>query len=159
MTAMATVSARKLDSVQDSQVGARGAGAFPYRVVFMVAESLVALGALAGAAQLLSGSLTPPVADLEPLGLRSWALPGLWLFASVAIPSMGAAWLAWRRSASTPTAVLVASGLLAVELIVQIPFVGPNMLQGVFGLIAVSLAAAAVRSRRLGWRRSRTGIR
>ena len=52
---------------------------------------------------------------------------------------------------------LVASGLLGVELVVQIPFVGTNPLQAVFGAVAVGLAAVAIRSRRLGWRRDRHG--
>jgi hypothetical protein len=55
------------------------------------------------------------------LGLSSWALPGVWLTASVVVPSAAAAYLAWRGSPSAPRAVMVASTLLAVELLVQIP--------------------------------------
>jgi hypothetical protein len=133
----------------------------PHRTVFVIAESLVAIGGLAGAVQLMSGTYTPPVSDLEPLGLKSWKLPGAWLFASVAIPSGTAAWLAWRRSPAAPTAVLVANGLLAVELAVQIPFVGPSALQAVFGSVALGMSALAVDSRRQGWGRSNaiTGMR
>ncbi len=132
---------------------AAGASTAPHRTVFVAVESLVALGGLAGTVQLVTGTYTPPVADLEPLGLSSWVLPGVWLFSSVAVPSAVAAVLAWRRSPSTPTAVLVASGLLAVELAVQIPFVGPSALQAVFGTVALGMAGLAVHARRTGWRR------
>jgi hypothetical protein len=112
-----------------------------------VVEGLVAVGGIGGTVQLLTGTAAPPVEDLEPLGLTSWVLPGLWLFASVAVPSMVAAWLAWRRSPRAPAAVLVASALLAVELLVQIPFVGPSVLQAVFGAIAIMLAVLAIVAR------------
>jgi hypothetical protein len=65
----------------------------------------------------------------------------------VAVPSTVAAWLAWRRSPHAPTAVLVASALLAVELLVQIPFVGPSMLQAVMGTVAIVLAVLALAAR------------
>lgn len=107
----------------------------------------MALGAIGGTLQLITGTAAPPVEDLEPLGLTSWVLPGAWLFASVAVPSTVAAWLAWRRSPHAPMAVLVASALLAVELLVQIPFVGPSVLQAVFGLIAIVLVALAIVAR------------
>ena len=121
-----------------------------YRGAFVVTESLVALGAVAGALQLLTGTAVPPISALESLGLTNWVLPGLWLFASVAVPSTVAAWLAWRSSPHTPVAVMVASGALAVELLVQIPFIGPSALQVVFGTIAIVMAVLAVRARRLG---------
>jgi hypothetical protein len=127
----------------------------PHRVVFVVAESLIAIGGAAGAVQLASGTFTPPVSDLKPLGLSSWTLPGAWLFATVAVPSGAAAWLAYRRSPAAPEAVLVASGLLALELAVQVPFVGPSALQAVFGTAAVGLGGLAVHARRAGWRRGR----
>ena len=132
-------------------------GPHPHRMLFVVSESVVAVGAVAGAWQLVTGTLTPPVSDLARLGLSNWVLPGLWLFTMVAIPAASSAWLAWRRSPLALTAVLCASGLLLVELVVQIPFVGPNMLQAVFGAVAVGLAAVAIQSRRLGWRRDRHG--
>ena len=135
----------------DDRVAARDSRRpLPYRAVFIATESFVALGALVGSVQLVTGTLTPPVADLDPLGLSSWVLPGVWLFAMVAVPAAVAAWLALERSPRTPTAVLCASALLLVELLVQIPFVGPSALQAVLGVVAVGLAAAAVRSRQLG---------
>jgi len=129
----------------------------PHRRTFVVAESLIALAGTAGAAQLCSGSLTLPTSDLAPLGLSSWVLPGLWLFASVAAPSSAAAWLAWRGSAHTPVAVLVASTALLTELVVQIPFVGPSVLQVVFGTAAVALATLGWRAREAGWPRADHG--
>jgi hypothetical protein len=48
--------------------------------------------------------------------------------------------------------VLLASVSLAVELLVQIPFLGFNILQPVFGSCAVPLAALALLARRAGWR-------
>lgn len=125
--------------------------ACPHRVIFIAADSLVALGGIVGTAQLFTGTGTPPVSDLAPLGLSSWALPGVWLFATVAVPSGAAAWLAWRRAPVAPAAVLVASGALAVELLVQIPFLGPSLLQAFFGAFAVGLAGLALRARRAGW--------
>ena len=123
---------------------------YAHRWAFVIVESLVAVGGAAGAVQLASGTFTPPVSAIEPLGLTTWTLPGLWLFASVAVPSAVAAVLAWRRSPRTPAAVLVASALLVVELVVQIPFIGPSLLQAVFGTVAVVMAALALRARRLG---------
>lgn len=154
--AMRPVSSRAATSSHDGPVdrvgGATAGPPLPFRALFIVAESAVALGALVGALQLMTGTLTPPVADLAPLGLSSWVLPGVWLFTMVAIPATVAAWLAHQRSPMTTTAVLWASALLSVELLVQIPFVGPSGLQAVLGLVAVGLAAAAVRSRQLARR-------
>ena len=107
----------------------------------------MAVGAVGGTVQLITGTAAPPVEDLEPLGLTSWVLPGLWLFASVAVPSTVAAWLAWRRSPRAPAAVIMASALLAVELLVQIAFVGPSVLQAVFGTVAIVLAGLALVAR------------
>jgi len=129
--------------------------ALPYRGTFVITESVVALGAVVGTVQLFTGTAAPPISALESLGLTSWVLPGAWLFTSVAVPSTVAARLAWRSSPHTPVAVMVASGALAVELLVQIPFLGPSVLQGVFGTVAVVMAALAVRARRDGgWRQT-----
>jgi len=74
------------------------------------------------------------------------------LFLSVALPSGLAAWLAWQRSVWAPTAALVASALLAIELLVQIPFLGPSILQVIFGAVAVGMAVVSLLARRAGWR-------
>jgi hypothetical protein len=126
---------------------------YPHRTVLVVSESLVAVAGAAGAVQLWEGTYAPPVEDIEPLGLSSWRVPAVWLFASVAVPSAAAAWLAYRRSPNAPTAVVVASALLATELAVQIPFVGRSRLQAVFGSVGAGLGAVAVHARRTGWPR------
>ena len=124
---------------------------YPFRRIIVVIETLVGLGGLAGSIQLLAGVATPPVSTLSLLGLSSWTLLAGWLFLSVAIPSGLAAWLAWRRSAWAPPAVLVASALLATELLVQIPFLGLNILQLIFGAVAVGMAVVGLLARRAGW--------
>ena len=58
---------------------------------------------------------------------------------------------AWRRSPLAPPVVLLASATLALELLVQIPFLGLSVLQAVFGTIAIVIAALALRARRAGW--------
>jgi hypothetical protein len=120
----------------------------PFRRIFVAVESFVAAGGVMGTIMLLSGRGTPSVAVLEPIGLKSWVLPGLWLFATTVVPSTAAAVLAWRRSPLAPTAVLVASAVLAVELLVQIPFLGFSIFQAVFGAIAIGMAALALLARR-----------
>jgi hypothetical protein len=122
-----------------------------FRRAIVVVETLVSLGGLAGSIQLLAGVATPPISVLSPLGLSSWALPAGWLFVSVAVPSGFAAWLAWRRSAWAPPAVLLASALLATELLVQIPFLGFSMLQPIFGAVAIATAVLELLARRAGW--------
>jgi hypothetical protein len=119
----------------------------PHRRLIVGVESFVAVGGLMGSVQLMSGTFTPPVSDLEPLGLSSWVLPGFWLVASVVVPSGMAAWLAWRRSRWARVAVPVASVLLGIEVLVQIPFVGFNAMQLVFRVIAVVMATVAWRGR------------
>ena len=124
---------------------------YPFRRAIVVIETLVALGGLAGSIQLLVGVATPPVSG-QALGFSSWTLPAGWLFLSVAGPSGLAAWLAWRRSAWAPAAVLLASALLVIELLVQIPFLGFSILQLIFGAVAIGMAVVAILARRAGWR-------
>jgi len=134
-----------------------GPSRHPFRRTFVLSEALIAVSGLAGSWQLLRGSWTPPISAIEPLRLRSWRLPGVWLFGTVTVPSGVAGWLAWRRHEQATTAVLAASGLLVVELVVQMPFLGLHPLQAVYGLPALALAALAVRARSEGWRPGRTG--
>ena len=124
---------------------------YPFRRVMLVAEALLALAGLGGSIQLLAGVATPPISALTPLGLSSWLLPAGWLFLTVALPSGMAAWLAWRRSAWAPPAVLLASALLATELLVQIPFLGLSILQVIFGAAAAGMAVISLLARRSGW--------
>ena len=123
----------------------------PFRRTMLVVETLVGVSGLAGSIQLLAGLATPPVSVLHPLGLASWTLPAGWLFLTVALPSGLAAWLAWRRSPWAPVAVLVASALLATELLFQIPFLGFSVLQLIFGTVAIGMAVVALLARRAGW--------
>jgi hypothetical protein len=125
---------------------------FPFRRTMVVVESLVGLAGLAGSIQLLAGVATPSASVLSPLGLSSWTLPAGWLFLTVAIPSGLAAWLAWRRSPWAPVAVLVASALLATELLFQIPFLGFSVLQLIFGTVAIGMAVVAFSAHKAGWR-------
>ena len=125
--------------------------ALPFRRTIVVVETLVSLSGLAGSIQLLAGAATPPVSVLDPLGLSSWTLPAGWLFLTVAVPSGLAAWLAWRRSGWATPAVLLASTLLAIELLVQIPFLGFSMLQAIFGAVAIGIAAMGLLAGRAGW--------
>jgi len=62
-----------------------------------------------------------------------------------------AAWLAWRRSVWTAPAVLLASTLLATELLVQIPFLGFSVLQLIFGAVAIGMAIVGLLAWRAGW--------
>ncbi|GIG28292.1 hypothetical protein [Cellulomonas marina] len=127
-----------------------------HRRTFVVVDGLVALTAAGGAAALVAGVGTPDVALLAPLGLHSWVLPGLWLAASVAVPSGAAAVLAARRDPRTPAAVFVAAGLLVVELVVQVPVVGPSVLQAVMAVPASVTGLLALRARAGGtWGRVR----
>ena len=130
----------------------------PHRRTFIIVESLVALSGLAGAVQLMAGVATPPDSYL-PLGLSSWVLPGFWLFGTVALPAAIAGLLAYRRSPYAPLAVVLASVTMAVEVLVQIPFIGLKPLQAVFGGLAVVLGALGVRAWRTGWRPARANRR
>jgi hypothetical protein len=127
---------------------------FPFRWTFVAIEGLVALGGIAGAWQLWTGTFVPPVSDLEPLGLDSWRLPAVWLFATVAVPSTFAAVTALQRRPQAPLVVVGASALLLVEVVVQIPFIGPSALQAVFGSVAVVMGSLGVAAHRSGrWRK------
>jgi hypothetical protein len=112
---------------------------------------LTAAGVL-GTWQLMSGTATPPVSDLSRLGLSSWTLPGVWLFVSVVLPWTVALIVCVRRRRTAPLFVLAACGLLGLELVVQIPIIGPSPLQLLLGAAAGALAWCAVDTRRRGWR-------
>lgn len=118
-----------------------------HRRSLVTIESAMAVFGLGGGVMLMAGRGTPPVEWLAPLGLSSWVLPGVWLTASVAVPSAAAAYLAFRRSPRTLTAVYLASALLGVELVVQIPFLGVNGLQAAMALVGGTAAALAWRAR------------
>ena len=123
-----------------------------HRVPIALVAGLTSVGATAGAAMLVTNGFDMPVEDLETLGLESWVLPGIWLFASVAVPCATAAVLALRRWPTAPLVAMAAGALLAVELLVQIPFVGFDPLQAVFGVVALVLVGLGLDARRRGWR-------
>jgi hypothetical protein len=129
---------------------ARAHRPYSFRWTFVLLEAFVALGAWSGVYQLWTGTFAPPVSDLEPLGLDSWRLPAVWLLVSVAIPATVALLSALERRPWTPLAVLVMASLLVVEVLVQIPFVGPSVLQLVMGSVAVVLGGLAVAAGRRG---------
>lgn len=120
-----------------------------FRVTLTLLMVVLALAGGEGAIQLIAGVATPPLDDLEPLGLTSWVLPGVWLMGSVAVPSAAAAVALLRNSPIAVRLALLAAGLLAVELVVQIPFVGLSALQLVLGAVdaLVVLLALKVRTR------------
>ncbi len=126
-------------------------GPLPHRRLLIGLEVFVVLAGLMGVIQLWAGIATPPSSTLPPM-LSGWVLPGFWLLATVPLPAAVAAFLALRRSPWTPQAVLIGAATMAVELVVQIPFLGLNPFQAVFGAVALVLAALALRARRLGWR-------
>jgi hypothetical protein len=121
-----------------------------WRRTLGIVAGVTALAGLAGAVQLVTGTFTPPVSDLDPLGLDSWVLPGLWLAASVAVPCGVVAVLARRRSPRLGTAAMAAGLLLGFELVVQVPFVGPSTLQAFMGTVAGVLVGLGLLSRRQG---------
>ena len=128
---------------------------YEFRRIFVPVQAVVAVGGLSGTWQLWTGTYAPPVSALEPLGLDTWRLPAVWLFCSVAVPSTVALVAAVRRHPRAPEAVLAASGLMLVEVSVQVPFVGPSALQAVFGGIALGMGSLAIIAlRRRSWRRS-----
>jgi hypothetical protein len=111
-------------------------GVVPWRRTLGLVSAVTGVAALTGSVQLMTGTFTPPVSDLRPLGLHSWVLPGLWLATSVALPCGVTAARAWRRSVQLGVTAATAGALLLVELAVQIPFVGFDPLQAVMGAVA-----------------------
>jgi len=114
-------------------------------------SGFLAVAGLVGTWQLMSGTATPPDSDLAPLGLSNWTLPGLWLFVSVVVPWSIAAIACVARRRVAPMIVLVACGLLVLELVVQVPFIGLSPLQFILGAAAGGLVWCAVDARRRGW--------
>ena len=137
----------ELDHQQISETSA-APGDYPFRQLMNIIEIVLGAGAAAGAMQLLAGVATPPN-DQLPFGLHSWTWPAVWLLATVCVPSVVAAVALSRRSASGPALVLVATVLLGVELLVQIPFIGLSWLQLVVGMLGASAAGMAIVARRM----------
>jgi hypothetical protein len=124
------------------------------RRALVATSGLTSLAALVGSGQLVTGTYAPPVSDLEPLGLDTWVLPGIWLLLSVALPCGITAVLAWRASPSAGAWGIAAGVLLLVELAVQIPFVGWDPLQPTLAVVAVLLVLLGFRVHGQGRRNS-----
>jgi hypothetical protein len=138
------------DALAESRRLCRAGGCLPASAHTLLGRGADRVAGVAGGGQLLAGIATPPDADLPP-HLSTWALPAVWLLASVALPSAVASWLAWHRSRHAPAAAMVASAGLAVELAVQVPFIGFSGLQLVFGSAAATIALVALDAWRRGW--------
>lgn len=123
-----------------------GPARYPFRWSMNVIEMLLAIGSGIGAALLIADVGTPPDSDL-PLDLHGWTLPAVWLLVMVFLPSVVAVLAVSKRDPSGPAAVLGASALLGVELLVQIPFVGLSWLQLIAAVLGASAAAMAVVAR------------
>jgi len=121
-----------------------------WRRTLGLTAALTSAAAAVGSVQLMTGTFTPPVSDLSPLGLNSWMLPGMWLAASVAIPCAVTAVMAWKRSRWLGLAAISSGALLLIELAVQIPFVGLDPLQAVMALVAFALMTFGFASHRGG---------
>jgi hypothetical protein len=115
-------------------------------------ELFVGVGAVYGAIMLVVNAWHLPVADLAPLPLHSWVLPGIALFAGVAVPMLTAAALLARR-ARWAAEVSIAAGVLLVGWIaVQLAVIGPQMfLQAVMATFGLAIAGLA------GWWRGASG--
>ena len=120
----------------------------PWRRTLGALAGFTSVSAAIGALQLVTGVFTPPVEDLEALGLHSWVLPGVWLGLSVGVPCAAVTWLALLRTPWVGVASVWAGLLLLVELGVQVPFVGLDPLQAVMGAVAASLLVLGT----LSWR-------
>lgn len=137
-----------MDSRADRPSPGPGTTEVEWRRTLGTLAGLTSVAASVGAAQLISGTFTPPVDALSSLGWDTWVLPGIWLATSVALPCGAASVLAIRRSPWLGAAAAGAGLLLLVELLVQIPFVGPDPLQAIMSAVAVGLVWFGVLSHR-----------
>jgi hypothetical protein len=99
--------------------------------------------AVYGAVMLATDAWHLPVADLAPLPLHSWVLPGVGLLLVVAVPMLVAAALQWRHARRAAGASLAAGVLLVSWIAVQVAVIGPQMWLQPLMLVA-GLATAAL---------------
>jgi hypothetical protein len=113
------------------------------RVLLVVLELFVGVGAVYGGVMLIRDLWGLPVSDLAPLQFDSWVLPGLALLASVAVPMLAAAYLVTRGRARAADASVLAGAILVGWILFQLAVIGPRMaLQAVmlvFGVVIVGL--------------------
>jgi hypothetical protein len=122
------------------------------RLALFGLELLTGLSAVYGTVMLVIDAWHLPVDYLAPLPLHSWVLPGIALFAAVAVPMLAAAALAWRGTARAPEASIAAGAVLVGWIAFQLAVIGPRMwIQLVMAVLGLVVAA-------LGWwwRRART---
>jgi hypothetical protein len=118
----------------------------PLRAALAALETVTGVAAVYGGAMLIADAWRLPVADLAPLPLRSWVIPGAALILTVAVPMAIAAVAVWRRSAWAAAGSIAAGLILAGWVLVQVAVIGPQMfLQAVLfvtGLVIAALGAA-----------------
>jgi len=119
---------------------------YAFRRSMTVIEITLATAAAIGAVLFFADVAVPPD-DQLPSGLDNWVWPAIWLIGTVCVPSAIAAIALSRRASSGPLLVLLATALLGVELVVQIPFVGLSWLQLLVALSGVSAAVMAIVAR------------
>lgn len=74
--------------VQTPQNGQRSAS---YRLRCVAVAGFTACGGALGRRTLATARGAPPVSMLAPIGLSSWSLPSVWLFATTTVPAGTAA--------------------------------------------------------------------
>ena len=113
------------------------------RTVLAALELFTGIGAVYGAAMLVTDAWHLPSQYLDPLPVHGWVVPGVALFAVVAVPMLGAAALALLGSRRAAGAAMAAGALLVGWILVQLAVIGPRMaLQAVMLGMGVAVAAA-----------------
>ncbi|GAA0808217.1 hypothetical protein [Spirilliplanes yamanashiensis] len=115
-------------------------------------EAVVGLSAVYGGVMLIADAWHLPVADLRPLPLHSWVLPGVALLLAVALPMGAAAAGLWLARPWGPRASVGAGAVLTAWVAGQVAVIGPQMiLQAVLlvvGLVVMVLGARLSRAHR-----------
>lgn len=116
-------------------------------------ETLLAASAVYGGISLIAGApgFTMPVEWLAPLGLTSWALPGLALALGIGGTLAVASVFAWRIDYRAPIAALAACAVLTGWLAIQFGVIGLRApIQWMTaGLVVVLLGLALLARHRL----------
>jgi hypothetical protein len=119
------------------------------RVALIALEAFIGVGAVYGGVMLIRGSWDLPVADLDPLPLSSWVLPGVALLATVAAPMALAAVLVGRHRPAAAGASVAAGAVLVGWILFQLAVIGPQMaLQAVMLVLGAVVAGLGLLLRR-----------
>jgi hypothetical protein len=119
-----------------------------------VVQAVLAAAAVWGGVSLIVGApgFTLPSRWLEPLGLRSWVLPGVALIVGIGGMLAVAGWLCWRGSRNAVRVSLAAGWIVLAWVGLQLLVFGlrapVQVITAVFGLAIVGLAVGARRARR-----------